>query len=351
MKYLLWILDSRNKKINTTTTTTTTCCFSSENSIKIKISKLWKWVAGCINYGGKVKWYLTYALGLFYLCAVVHAAPTIDLIVFSKNRPLQLYAFLESCEKYVTGIDKISVIYYAGDEYRDAYSVAQKRFPAVRLISQSLENPYDDFKPLVYSQVKCSKASYILFAVDDIVVIDFVDLQKCAKLMKKHKAYGFYLRLGHDITECYTEDLPIEQPILHCKEAGIYGWKLHAGLGDWGYPNTVDMTLYHKKDVWRAVKNLDYDSPNTFEQAWNEDLPVGPKKIGLCCACSKIVNLPLNLVQEDFLENRHVSNCDVQFLLEKFQQGLKMDILALHQFPHKAPHAEYQPTFISRGGW
>lgn len=312
---------------------------------------MWKWFPGCIKSGDNVNWYLTYALCLLSLHATMHAAPKIDLIVFSKNRPLQLYAFLESCEKYVTGINAVSVIYYADDEYHHAYRQVNRRFPAVRLISQSVENPYDDFKPLLYSLVKCSKASCMLFAVDDIVVIDLVDLQRCAKLMKKYNAYGFYLRLGTDITECYAEECYTGQPKLTKYKDGIYSWKFSEGMGDWNYPNTVDMTLYRTKDVWRAVKKLNYDSPNTFEQAWNEDMPVAPKKIGLCCAFSKIVNFPLNLVQEDFLENRHVANCDVQFLLEKFEQGLKMDILALHQFPHKAPHAEYQPTFISRGGW
>lgn len=295
-----------------------------------------------------MKPYFRCIIGLFLLAGALHSAPKIDLIVFSKNRPLQLYAFLESCEKYVTGTAMISVIYYAGDEYSGAYMHVHKRFPTVRFIRQSVENPYDDFKPLLYSLVKCSRAAYMLFAVDDIVVIDYIDLQKCAKLLKKQKAYGFYLRLGHDICECYTEELSVQQPPLHCVETGMYSWDFGAGSGDWNYPHTVDMTLFRKKDVWHAVKYLDYDSPNTFEQAWaDKSVLLSKKTKGLCSGVSKIVNIPLNLVQEDF-KNRHIKNCDVQFLLEKFQQGFKLDILALHQFPHKAPHAEYQPTFISR---
>ena len=34
-----------------------------------------------------------------------------DLVVFSKDRPLQLYAFLESVETYITDLETISVIY------------------------------------------------------------------------------------------------------------------------------------------------------------------------------------------------------------------------------------------------
>jgi len=41
-----------------------------------------------------------------------------DLIVFSYDRPLQLYALLESLESYVTGLAQISVIYRVS---RDAF--------------------------------------------------------------------------------------------------------------------------------------------------------------------------------------------------------------------------------------
>ena len=39
-----------------------------------------------------------------------------DLIIFSFNRPMQLYALLESVEKYLTGIEETVIIYRAGNE-------------------------------------------------------------------------------------------------------------------------------------------------------------------------------------------------------------------------------------------
>lgn len=283
---------------------------------------------------------------LFFTPVFVGRPPVVDLIIFSKNRPLQIYAFLESYEKYVTGTDHISVIYYAGKEYAPAYTAVRKRFAKVHYIRQDIKNPYADFKKLLCKAVSEHNATHIIFAVDDIVVIDYVDVVACAKALKKYKAYGFYLRLGRDIIECYAEGMSTGLPPFKMHTKNIFSWKFGEGAGDWNYPHTVDMTLFKKKDVAYAVKNLDYDSPNTFEQAWS-GINIDKNERGLCFAISKIVNLPLNLVQNDF-DNRHGAEYDVQFLLAKFQQGFKMDISALHKFPHKAPHAEYQPTFIAR---
>ena len=274
--------------------------------------------------------------------------PTVELIVFSKNRPLQLYAFLESCKRYVVGLDTVSVIYCSDEPFAQAYKEVHACFATVRFMQQAADNPYADFKKLLCDTVCLSRATHIIFAVDDIVVIDTVDIHRCATLLEKYRAYGFYLRLGTDITECYAEECSTGTPKLKLREQDVYSWKFKKGCGDWAYPHTVDMTLFRAEDVYPAALFLDYDSPNMFECAWAAQAKPAMKRRGLCCAKSKIVNLPLNLVQQDFLENRHSSECDVHFLLEKFQQGFRMDIQALHQFPHKAPHADYVPTFIPR---
>lgn len=279
--------------------------------------------------------------------STLSAYEAIDLIVFSKNRPLQLYAFLESCGRYISGLSSVSVIYYADQQFASAYDEVQAAFSEAQFMRQQTLGTRGDFKALTIQTVSQSEAPYIVFAVDDIIMIDDVDMQRCVQLLEQYKAYGFYLRLGMDITECYTERRHTGQPPLTMREQGVYSWRFCDGTGDWGYPNTVDMTVFRKKDVQKFVQNMGYYSPNTFEGNWSGYAGAVMKRRGLCFAYSKIVNLPINLVQSDF-NNRHGSEYDVQFLLEKFQEGLKMDIVALHQFPHKAPHAEYAPTFINR---
>ena len=56
--------------------------------------------------------HLILVISLLYTLAIVGNA---DLVIFSYNRPLQLYALLESITNYVTGLDKIMVIYRSSD--------------------------------------------------------------------------------------------------------------------------------------------------------------------------------------------------------------------------------------------
>src|SRR5271154_2417996 len=58
------------------------------------------------------------------------SARAADLIIFSYDRPLQLYAFLESVQRYVTGIGQTSIIYRtSGQDFDAGYQIVQSTFP------------------------------------------------------------------------------------------------------------------------------------------------------------------------------------------------------------------------------
>jgi hypothetical protein len=128
-----------------------------------------------------------------------------DLVVFSYNRPLQLYSFLESFFHYTKGWNKIWVVYRSSNErYEQGYQIVKKKFPLVRFLQQSTF-PECDFKPLTLQAIfsSSSKAQYITCAVDDMIVTDQVDLKECSQAIEKYNTCAFYLRLGTNITYCY----------------------------------------------------------------------------------------------------------------------------------------------------
>lgn len=271
----------------------------------------------------------------------------VDLIVFSKDRPLQLYAFLESLTNNAKGFHDISVLCHAKNErIARAYDEVQQKFPHVDFVFQSRENPRGDFKQLLCSLVDHSHASYIIFAVDDIIVTDSFDIQECAQLLAQTKAYGFYLRLGKEISGCFMERRETGLPHLYPVQGGVgFLWQFDTGTGDWRYPNTVDMTLYPKTTVVQACHGLQYHSPNTFEGVWCGR--VNLKASGLCFEKSKMINIPMNLVQTDW-KNLATNSFSADQLLELFEKGLKIDVAALHKCPHKSPHVDMVPTFVKR---
>lgn len=276
----------------------------------------------------------------------VSVSKKVDYVIFSYDRPLQLYALLESSEKYFTGLQETHVIYRSSNiDYDKAYKEVFNRFPWAIPHKQS-SKPKEDFKPLVLKSVfsPTSDSPYIMFAVDDILVTDFVNLCYCSKALENEGALGFYLRLGKNISFCYMLNKETPVPKGEMVTSSVFRWKFKKGAGDWNYPHTVDMTIYRKSDVQAFLVNSDYANPNQLEHTWAKQ--ADNSLYGLCFEFSKNINLPLNLV------NLSTNRCEHLFtpvdLLAKFNQGLKIDVDAFYMKRNISPHVDYMPSFIRR---
>ncbi len=268
------------------------------------------------------------------------------LIVYSKDRPLQLYAFLESCYAHVTGAYEVVVIYATSNSsYGRAYDVLKAHFPQAIFHHQRTAA---DLKALTLASVYQRAGDYVAFAVDDIIIKDAIDLDAALMLLELTGAHGFYLRLGKNITHCYSV-LPRgaytgTPPLLKITPT-VYAWQFMAGRGEWRQICTLDMTLYRKRDIRGALESLRYHTPNELEATWEQFSNFS--LIGLCPVTSQIVNIPLNLVQT-YSKNRNMALYTPVELLSKFNAGLKMDIRPLFKINNSAPHMEHNPRFIKR---
>ncbi|HSX11378.1 MAG TPA: glycosyltransferase family A protein [Chlamydiales bacterium] len=269
-----------------------------------------------------------------------------DILIFSFDRPLQLYACLESVQRYITGFENITVLYRASSgEFAAGYDKVKNAFPIVQFVAQSESDPKHDFKPHVMKIVFDSPSQYILFGVDDIIVKDFVDLKLCMDQMEKTDAYGFYLRFGRHIHHCYQTNQPQELPPSLPLANGVFAWDIRAADSDWAFANSLDMTLFKKDLLKDAFAYLRFKTPNSLEFNWANDY--APKEaIGLYFDHSKLVNVPMNLVGRT--GNPHMNYLSTEELLVKFNQGLKIDIEPLYRVENASPHIDYIPEFVLR---
>lgn len=272
-----------------------------------------------------------------------------DLVVFSFDRPMQLYSCLESLDKYVSGINHTRVIYRcSNDEYKENYALVKEKFPAVEFILES-EKPKMDFQSLVLKSIFSfgrRSSDHVLFAVDDNIVKDYVNLTECIAAMEDTQAYGFYLKMGNHVDYCYSEDSYQGVPKLNPIVGNIFAWQFSQGNADWDYPNTVDMTIYRKKDLQNIFEEITFKSPNQLEAKWATY--ANHAEVGLCYNTSKIINTPLNMVNEHETANRHAGIATAEDLLAKFKDGLKINITPLHQIENHSVHIEYTPEFVQR---
>lgn len=245
-----------------------------------------------------------------------------DLLIFSSDSPLQLYACLESIQRYITGFEDLTVLYRASnDSFVDAYEKIKDAFPIARFTLQSA----DDFKSGLKKIVFHSPSEYILFGSDDLIVKDFVDLKLCMDQMEKTGAYGFYLRFGRHI---HSLPLPPSQPLSN----GIYAWEIEMGEADWGSAPSLEMTLFKKQEIQKILSQSKYKNQNDLKTSWSKEVP--EKAVGLYFERSKLVNISNDLNTEE--------------LLAKFNQGLKIDIEPLYKVENGSPCLDYIPEFILR---
>ena len=72
---------------------------------------------------------------------------------------------------------------------------------------------------------------------------------------------------------------------------------------------------------------LKFSGPNSFEKARQVFRPVFARRLGVCFRESRLVNLPINMVQTE-RENYH-GDVQPDFLLEQWESGQK---IAVHDF-------------------
>lgn len=270
---------------------------------------------------------------------------TADLIIFSFNRPMQVYALLESIHSYVTNLNQIYIIYRTSNqEYDNAYNEIKSIYPNIHYLKQG-SNPRGDFKPLLLNTFFDSTAEYIMFSVDDDMVKDFFDINECVDALGMHNAHGFYLRLGLNMTENYPTYQKVDLPSFTFIENNMLLFKFDNGTDGWAYPQNIDMTIFKKTSIQSLIQHGNYSSPNTLEIALGAGSNLN--NYGLCFKTTKKFMVALNIIQQDWWVPNE-NSFSIEHLFTKWQQGLKIDISKYFQLNNTAIIVNQKPTFIPR---
>ncbi|MHC4741425.1 MAG: hypothetical protein ACYS8Z_05910 [Planctomycetota bacterium] len=116
----------------------------------------------------------------------------ISNIVFSKNRPLQLDAYIESLYRFFSSDLIQTYIVYKPELFEEEYEKLFCRFPDCVVIRE------EDFHADVLCVLDQVETKYILFGIDDVVYFDAVDFDVIDKTFTEHEQdiFGFSLRFS-----------------------------------------------------------------------------------------------------------------------------------------------------------
>lgn len=265
-------------------------------------------------------------------------------VIFSKDRALQLDGLLQSMFFHIKGVFLIRIIYQASNE---AHNYAYKELAEdTRNSERILWTKEKIFSTDLVNNIQDIQTETVCFLVDDIVFIRPLDLDTLN--------YGeirrgiLSLRLGKNITFCYTKQKNMQPPTLNpskkLDELLKFSW--NESRYDWAYPLSVDGHIFCTAEILVAVTRLKYRAPNTFERALQILTPLYSKRPGYCFESPKIINIPLNRVQCEY--DNISDDISPEYLLAKWQEGMTLDFKALANISTKSVHEEISVYFCKR---
>lgn len=250
-------------------------------------------------------------------------------IVFSKDRPLQLEALLNSYIQFVKNNIPLYVLYTVSNiEIEKAYNEINKNYPHIVFIKER------NFRKDLIHLLNTIKTHKLFFLVDDMLFIRKFDLKQLISM--DTDKYIPSLRMGKNITCNIMQKREVHQPlILKYNEHLIY-WQWNLNNSYWSYPISVDGHIYTKKEIEIAIKAIKFSAPNSLEwqlQIFNNYFK---RKKGCSFNNSVIVNIPWNKVQTE--NNNEAGDISTKELLILWNKGKRINIKEYLNKPYNSAH-------------
>lgn len=257
----------------------------------------------------------------------------LDILIFSKDRACQLDLLLRSLKHRFREWQEasITVLYtYSNADLGRGYELVRAEHPKFEYRCE-LETAAC-FRELTLGVI--GRNEHLAFLVDDDVFrADFTtDCVEYEMFASDPQIMCLSLRLDPNMDYCYPRNRPMRAP----RFAGALRWEWRAAEHDWGYPMSLDGHVFRSAEIVPLIRSIEFHDPNSLEAALANS-PLGNPEM-ICFARSKLVNLPINRVQ-DTVRNRHGS-VDAIWLNRRFLDGERISEQTVANASVRGPHAE-----------
>lgn len=257
---------------------------------------------------------------------------TLQFIVFSRKRPLQLHGYLISLFAHIPDEVAVNVILRIDPEYSLAYNQIRERFPYVHFVEET------DFQSDIISLLKRTSSDLVSFGCDDVVFTGQVQPGHI-KTAFELDTIGVSLRLGRNINTGMFGSEMLKPLIFSVDQYRFLFWRVDHTLtkDDWRYPWEVLGTIYPIDFVIDMVNSIKFNNPSQLEEqgslCWSSKTS---KSLMACYPTSRIVVPTVNLIQTEFPGNGIMGEFTLspEFLLDCWNNGLRMDTAAFAAHSH-----------------
>ena len=236
---------------------------------------------------------------------------TSDLILFSEDSPLHLYACLESLFLKARDINDVYVFFKSSDqEFQRAYRNLQKDFEKVQFLN-ICDYSGNDFKTLIAKVFarKYHASPFVLIGEDHMIFKEPIRFHSCIEALEKIHGEHFFLGLGN-----FPKSLRMTSE--------IYAWQ--SGEKEKNQEFTFSLC---RKNLFSNLKEA-RDLPS-FKQLWKNTL--SSKGVSLFFEESKM--FPIELEKESTLSQKKEWG-------HKFIEGFKIDLSSFSYEIHERKKGE-----------
>lgn len=261
-------------------------------------------------------------------------------VVFSKNRALQLYSLLVSYYVFASNRVQLTVIYATSTkEHSQSYDDVKIMVKKLNLDVKFVEER-EGFRNSLLKTLDDICVKNIFFLVDDIVFIRKVDLDFASKIDASR--YVLSLRHSPHLTKSYTANKKQLPPMLSefKDQPGVYEFSWFEKGYEWSDPWSVDGQILSTSEVKIITKVSNFMAPNSYESSLKSFNSFCVHRRGLCYSESKILNLPINRVQNEC--DNLSGSVSTEYLLDQWKRGMMLDTDSLSTHVPISPHEEHQ---------
>jgi hypothetical protein len=250
-------------------------------------------------------------------------------IVFSKDRAMQLQAFLRSYQCHVRPLGMVHVLYLATTErHAHAYAEVFEQFPFLITVPQC-----EPFRTTLLSLLPKGDGSVLFFVDDQIFIRPWTVLEEA----------GLSLRLGLNLTQDYAFNDALQTlPPYEELPDGRIRWCWANGELSWGYPLSIDGHVFDAAQIKSMAGAIEFRSPNTLESELQRFNYAFYPRYGTCYRESKVVGVPWNVVQGDWI-NRHMASVDTgsDAMLNYWETGKQIHLSHIDGVLNASVHQEF----------
>lgn len=251
------------------------------------------------------------------------------VIIFSRDRPLQLHCTLQTLLQHGQGLAgvPIQVLLRATDDvylrqYREVYSELSRLHQTCSLLFLEEQTFAEDlaaclFQPTVRTgffshwqwpgseparplERTAERFAHVLLGVDDCIFVAPFEFPAVSRLLaRRPDILGCSLRLGRNATVNYMAQTTQTVPPLTPSDAGLVSFDWTTAEGDFGYPLEVSSSVYRVADLWPVLAAGRPRNPNLLEYQLTELCArfASQKPLLACFETAVAFCNPINLVQ------------------------------------------------------